>query len=107
MVPKKSHLPFEELRARGYREVATPYFLARARQNSSKKNRLGVVISASSAKNAARRNFWRRQIKSIFLEAQQKNFDLVVVLRPRATLITKHVFQKTLRDTIISLTSRL
>jgi ribonuclease P protein component len=105
MVPQKSRIPFKELRFRGYREAATPYFLVRVRRNALKKNRLGVVIGVSSVKSAARRNFWRRQIKSVFLAIPQKNFDFVVVLRPRAAFPSKRIFQKKLNEAMTSLIS--
>ena len=103
---RKYHLPHEEFRARGYLETTTPYFSLKARQNSLKRYRLSVVIGAASIKRAAQRNFWRRQVKSVFLESPQKNFDFLVVLRPHATPPSKRVFRKKLNEAIISLTSQ-
>lgn len=106
MVPQKSRLPFEEFHASGYREAVTPYFLVKVRQSVSLKNRLGIIISASSVKGAARRNFWRRQIKAVFLAIPQKKSDFLVILRPRGALPQKNVFRKALSKAIASLTQK-
>jgi ribonuclease P protein component len=109
MVSKGSRLPYEEFRARGYRGTATPYFLVKAKKNSLKKNRFGVIITASLIKSAARRNFWRRQAKSTFLslETPPDGFDVFVVLRSRLTLPQKNTFKEVLGKSIISAISHL
>jgi ribonuclease P protein component len=107
MVARKSRLPYEEFRARGYREMATPCFSVRARKNSLKENRFGVIAGVSSIKNAAHRNFWRRQTKFILLKVPQKGFDFLVILRRPTALSSKSVFRKTLSITVASLISSL
>lgn len=107
MVPRELRLPYKEFRVRGYQEMATPYFSVKIRPNSLKKNRFGIIVGTSSVKSAARRNFLRRQAKSVFFTVPQKGFDLLVVLRPHATLPQKRVFRKALSDAITSLISHL
>jgi ribonuclease P protein component len=113
MLPSDARLPYREFRALGRPRVETPYFSVRAKKNSFKKDRFGVVVSTHSLKSATRRNFWRRQAKSVFLSVSQKrqsvpqkNFDILVVFRFRNTLPQKNVFRKTLSDAIISIISR-
>ena len=107
MVAPKSRLPYEEFRTHGYREVATPYFSVKARRNSLKQNRCGVIVSVSSAKKAVRRNFLRRQAKSTLLKIPQEGFDFFVVVRRRAALSPKNIFKKELHTAITSLIPRL
>jgi ribonuclease P protein component len=107
MISRVSRLPYEEFRLRDYREIVTPYFSVKVRRNSLGKNRFGIVIGIAAVKSAARRNFWRRQAKSVFLEASQKGIDVLIILRPRAMLPVKSIFRKTLADAIASLTQRL
>lgn len=103
MVPRENRLPHKELLGRGYQEVATPYFLIKVRHNSLIKNRFSVVIGVSAVKKAAQRNFLRRQAKSALLSIPQKGFDIFIILRSRATLSRKHIFQKALDRAITSL----
>jgi ribonuclease P protein component len=103
MLPKEARLPRNEFHARGYRTATTPCFLVKAKKNTSLKNRLGVVIGVSSVKNATKRNFWRRQIRSIFLKIPPIGFDLLIIFSPKAKLPTRQVFQKTLHTAITSL----
>jgi len=107
MVPKENRLPYEELCGRGYQEMATPYFLIKARPNSLAKNRFSVIISTSVVKKAAKRNFLRRQVKSAFLNIPQKGFDLFIILRSRAAFSQKHIFQEALNKAITSLIPHL
>ena len=106
MLPKGSRLPYEEFRARGYRTAPTPLFLLKAKPNSTGKNRLGIIIGTSSIKSAARRNLWRRRVKTVFLSVSQKGFDLLVIFSPHTTLPSEKVFKKTLGAAITSLISR-
>jgi ribonuclease P protein component len=103
MIPRASRLPYEEFRARGYREMATPYFSVKVRKNSLRKNRFGIVIGVAAIKSAARRNFWRRQAKSVFLEMPQRGMDVLIILHSRVALPVKSIFRKSLGDAIISL----
>jgi ribonuclease P protein component len=114
MLPRKSHLPYKEFRIPGYQKEETPYFSVRAKKNLSAENRFGVVIGTASLKSAARRNFWRRQAKSVFLMSLPKKqtghkqgFDILVIFRSRAPLLQKNVLRKTLARAMASLISRL
>lgn len=103
MLPKEARLPRNEFHARGYRTATTPCFLVKAKKNIYKKNRLGVVIGISSLKNATKRNFWRRQVRYIFLTMPPAGFDLLVIFSPHITLPAKKVFNKILNTAISSL----
>jgi ribonuclease P protein component len=107
MLSKKSRLPYDEFHSRGYRTVITPIFSIKTKKNSLKRNRLGVVIGNSSVKSAAKRNFWRRQVKSVFLSVVGSGFDILIIFRPHPTFPKTTVFKKALSDTIVSLTSLL
>jgi ribonuclease P protein component len=107
MLSSKSRLPYDEFHLRGYRTVVTPIFSIKTKKNSLKRNRLGVVIGNSSVKSAAKRNFWRRQVKSVFSLVVGSGFDVLVIFRPHPTLPKAAVFKKILSDTIMSLISPL
>jgi ribonuclease P protein component len=107
MVPRSSRIPFREFRAHGYQELATPYFSVKAKKNSFGRNRFGVIVGISSVKTAARRNFFRRQAKSVFLTVPQKRVDLLVFLRPGVATLKKKYFRKTLSSAIATLIPRL
>jgi ribonuclease P protein component len=107
MLSKGARLPKDEFRARGYRTATTPYFSVKIKKNTHKENRLGVVIGVSSLKNATKRNFWRRQARSVFLEMPPAGFDLLIIFSSHTTLPTKKVFKKMLTTAIASLTHLL
>jgi len=113
MLPSDTRLPYREFRALGRPKVETPYFSVRAKKNLLGEDRFGVVISTHSLKSAARRNFWRRQAKSVFLSVSQKKqptkeqkFDILVVFRSHNAPMKKNVFRNALSDAIISIISR-
>lgn len=113
MLPPRSSLPYREFRTFGRLKIETPFFSVRAKNNSLKEDRFGVVIGTHSVKNATRRNFWRRQAKSVFLSVTQKKqptknqkIDILVVFRAHHTPLRKNVFKNALSDAIISLISR-
>jgi len=107
MAAQKERLPYEEFRTRGYQEIITPYFSVKARRNTLKKNRFGIIISTSVIKSAARRNFFRRQAKVVSHTISQKGFDFFIILRPQATLTKKQIFQETLQKAVASLISHI
>jgi ribonuclease P protein component len=107
MVSRTSRLPYEEFRARGYREMTTPYFSIKAKRNFRKEGRFGMIVSASSIKNAVQRNFWRRQAKSVFLKIAPCGFDIFVILRRPVASSQRGAFRKTLGDTMMFLISNL
>jgi ribonuclease P protein component len=107
MISRVSRLPYEEFRSRDYREIVTPYFSVKVRRNSLGKNRFGIVIGIAAVKSAARRNFWRRQAKSVFLEMSPKGIDVLIILRSHVALPVRNIFRKTLADAIESLTTNL
>ncbi len=96
MLPNSSHLPSSEFLARGYWTISTPYFSLKAKKNSLPQNRIGVIISVAAIKSAARRNFWKRQIKSILADRRGQGLDFLVILFKRADALTKAEFKREL-----------
>ncbi len=74
----------------------TPYFSLKARINREGKNRIGVIASASVHKSAAKRNFWKRQAKTILTSLNSAEKDLLVVFSPKVNSLTKKQFKKIL-----------
>ena len=107
MISRGSRLPYDEFRARGYRQITTLHFLVKAKRNLLKKNRFGFVASAASIKKATQRNFWRRQAKTAFLKIPPKGLDLLMILRRSAPLSDKSVIHMELNKTISTLISDL
>jgi ribonuclease P protein component len=92
-------LPSVEFHARGYQNIRTPYFLLKVRRNGMLRNRIGVVISVAAVKSAVRRNFWRRQVKSLLAKATPSK-DIIVILSPRVNTLTKEQFKKELLQSL-------
>ncbi len=107
MVPKGSRLPHDEFRARGYKNIATPYFSVKIKKNSLKINRIGIVIGAAAIKSAVRRNFLRRQVGVVLSEIPQKGIDFLVIMRPHQGRPAKKSIQESLRDATASLLANL
>ena len=103
MLPSDSRLPYSEFRARGYRTFATPYFSLKARPNGLPKNRIGVIISVAAVKSAARRNFWKRQVKSLVASRESltaRNFDLLIIFSKKGDSLTKAQFRQELEKAL-------
>jgi ribonuclease P protein component len=96
MVPKTSRLPREELRARGYRTMATPFFSLKTKNNLLSVNRIGVVVGKAVDKRATRRNFWKRIAKAELLRLPGGGRDIVMTLSPRVKALTKQDFKSAL-----------
>ncbi len=65
------------------------------------KIRIGVVAGASVHKNAAKRNFWKRQAKTALLAAGSAGTDFLVVLTPRVNTLTKKQFKELLFQALL------
>lgn len=107
MIPREYRLPPQEFKARDYTSISTPYFSIQVRKNKTSVNRLGIIIGNAAIKNAADRNFWRRQIKKLFLDIPHEGLDLLFVFRRRITFPPVQIFQKTVRDAFLSAQSIL
>ena len=96
MLPKKTRLPSQEFRSGRYQTVATPYFSLKVRTNHAKQNKIGVIVSLSVHKSAVRRNFWKRQTKSVLMGISPRGQDILAILLPKANTLTQKQFKKTL-----------
>jgi ribonuclease P protein component len=108
MLPKESRLPSSEFLSRGYRTEKAPYFSLKAKPNGLLKDRIGVIISVAAVKSAARRNFWKRQIKSDMSQAtcrKSQGFDFLVVFFKKGDSLTKAEFKKELLGALSNLSS--
>lgn len=95
MLPKSSRLPASEFRASGYRTARTPYFLLKARPNLLRSHRIGVIIGVAAVKTAVRRNFWKRQAKSMIAQIPpQKNMDILIIFSKNIASLTKAQFKE-------------
>ena len=90
----------------GKREtLTTPYFLLRVAGNRKKQNRIGVVVGVSVHKRAVRRNFWRREAKSVLAAVPAPTStlpagkDFLVIISPKVNTLTRKNFRKILADT--------
>lgn len=101
MLSKNLRLPDEEFHARAYRTLRTPHFLLKSKKNTIGNARIGVVVSMAVSKNAAKRNFWKRQTKAVLLKSAGKEpRDLLVVISPKANELTKKQFRKKLSEAV-------
>lgn len=100
MISTKSRLPRVEFEARGYKTSRTPFFLLKTKKNDVGYPRIGIVVGKSVFKEAAKRNFWKRQAKAIFLTKAQGGNDLLIIFVPNKSKLTKKQFQEDLAAAI-------
>jgi ribonuclease P protein component len=102
MLPKNSRLPSSEFLSRGYQTVKTPFFSLKSKPTSLAQNRIGVIISVAAVKSAARRNFWKRQIKAGVRRKEEgsRNFDFLMIFYKAGDLLTRKEFKKELDKAI-------
>jgi ribonuclease P protein component len=106
MLPRSSRLPSSEFLSRGYRTQKNPFFSLKAKPNGLPKNRIGVIISVAAVKSAARRNFWKRQVKSDMSRVtchKAQGFDFLVIFFKKGDSLTKAEFKKELLGALASL----
>jgi ribonuclease P protein component len=96
MLSRSTRLPSSEFLARGYRTQKTPYFSLKAKANNLSTRRIGVIISTAAVKSAVRRNFWKRQAKSILSDRSRQGIDVLLVFFRQADALTKSEFRKEL-----------
>ncbi|MGC9598904.1 MAG: ribonuclease P protein component [Minisyncoccia bacterium] len=97
MLSKPSRLPSRDFRAGRWGTASTPYFVLKTKPNIQEKIRIGVIANASVHKNAAKRNFWKRQTKATLLAAGGAGTDFLVILTPKINTLTKQQFKELLR----------
>ena len=107
MLQKRSRLPSQKFRSRGYQTASTPYFSLKARvrdEGGEGGNRIGIVVGMAVHKSAARRNFWKRQAKAALMDIEDANKDFLVILSPKVNSLSKKQFRKILFETAMRLT---
>src|SRR5258708_4418288 len=102
MLPHKKRLPYSEFSARGFRAVKTPHFFLKIKKNNFPHDRIGVVIGAAAVKNAARRNFWKRQAKAVLGTQPSSGRDIVIIFSKKIKEISKKEFRERLLRAISS-----
>lgn len=100
MISKNSRLPKEEFKSRGYKTAPTPFFLLKSKKNGVGYPRIGVVVGKAIHKEAVKRNFWKRQTKTILLKNTSSDNDFLVIFVPNKTKLTKKKFQEDLEKAI-------
>lgn len=101
MLSKNLRLPTEEFRAGSYCTIRTPYFLLKIKKNTMGNVRIGVVVSVAVSKSAAKRNFWKRQVKTILLATAKKEArDILVIISPKVSDLTKKQFREKLTSAL-------
>ncbi len=94
MAIKIGRLPREEFRARDYRTVRTGLFLLKIKKNDIGKARIGVVVGVKVHKSAAKRNFFKRQVRARLARAIKNGTDALVIVSPAAVNATRKQFQE-------------
>src|SRR5581483_11721539 len=96
MLPQKNRLPYQEFSVRGYQSVKTPYFSLKFKKNNLPHARIGVVIGVGVEKNAAKRNFWKRQGKSLLKKQLPRGIDFLLIFSKKTKELKKDFFNKEL-----------
>jgi len=93
-------LPSDQFRARGYKTIATPFFLLKIKKNSYKTTRVGIVVGVSVNKAAAKRNFWKRQARAEIVLRATTGSDILMVVSPNVRRLTKKQFREEIAKTL-------
>jgi ribonuclease P protein component len=96
MISRKFRLPYSEFSKHGYQTTKTPYFSLKIKKNNLPYNRIGVIIGTTVAKSAVRRNFWKRQVKSILIKQPIDRTDFVVIFSKKIKEVSRGEFRKEL-----------
>jgi ribonuclease P protein component len=73
----------------------TPFFVLKTKKGVTEKNRIGIIISATTIKSAARRNFWKRQTKANFKLLPDAGKDFLIIFSEDKKNYTTKEFKKT------------
>jgi len=95
-MPKSKRLPRAEFQARGYAAMRTPMFSLKTKSNEGKGLRIGIVIGKSVEKTAVKRNFWKRQARSVFQALPGGDHDVMLVVYPGVRTATRKQFRDAL-----------
>jgi ribonuclease P protein component len=99
MIPRLSRLPYREFHSRGYRTANAPFFVLKMKKNGGRINKIGIVISTAVIKSAARRNFWKRQVKTIFKLLPDAGADFLIIFSKKIKDCTVKEFKETFSRT--------
>lgn len=100
MLSRAARLPRSEFRARGYRNIRTPYFTLKVKKNGTNAARVGVVVPKAVDARATRRNFLKRQVKTAAVRGKIGTNDMLFILAPGITALTKKKLQLELEKSI-------
>jgi ribonuclease P protein component len=93
MAIKTIRLPADQFRVRGYRTIATPFFLLKTKKNTGGRVRIGVVVGKAVHKSAVKRNFWKRQAREGLSALANEGSDILIVVSAGANRLTKKQFR--------------
>ncbi|MDE2018920.1 MAG: ribonuclease P protein component [Patescibacteria group bacterium] len=93
MIPQKLRLPRSEFAARGYKIIKTPWFSLKTKENNLDYARFGVVIGTAVEKRAVKRNFWKRQARTVFAERARAGKDYILLFLKRIKELNKNQFR--------------
>jgi ribonuclease P protein component len=96
MLARKSRLPRAEFSSQAYGTIRTPYFLVKAKKNGKESGRIGVVVGKAVHKTAVKRNFLKRRAKATLSSLSRPGKDILVIISPGASGLSKTVFKKEL-----------
>ena len=103
-MPRSKRLPRAEFRAAGYRAERTPFFSLKMKTNKAGGPRIGVIVGKSVHKTAVRRNFWKRQARSVLQSLVSGERDVILIMQPQANAMTKKKFREALAQVITKIT---
>ena len=86
--------------------ISKPEFLLLARRNKVKHNRLGMVVRKRVTPGAVKRNRFKRLIREVFRKTPLASLDFVVLTRPGANVLSKHLLSEVLSNSFSSIINR-
>lgn len=86
--------------------ISEPEFLLLARRNNVKHNRLGMVVRKRVTPGAVKRNRFKRLIREVFRKTPLASLDFVVLTRPGANVLSKHLLSEVLSNSFSSIINR-
>lgn len=98
MFSRKFRLPAEEFKKAGKRKLPIPHFFVLFGKNSLGFNRFGVVIGVKFDKSAAKRHYWKRQIREVLKKWPSLGADVIVSPLPDAKKFSAREMASTLAE---------
>lgn len=72
--------------------------------NDEKGARIGVIVGKSVHKTAVKRNFWKRQARSVLQASVRSDHDAILILHPQVSAVAKKIFREELERAVKSFT---